>query len=317
MQTPCSLLAGLCVNVSRLVPKYTATAWENLPANPVTFLTLHSAVCHLPEAGLEWLAPARVTQALGVTVTSTEVILQMQREYTFQIPVDSLWKLDRGGGDDDKCTLSNFSLSIIWKDSSQSVIIPVLLHCFPPAEPITPGRLSGIQGPSRKDSLDFWFSAELGSTCTNAVREELIMNGGWGQSEVEKEIQFVFDSSVKHALTFMQIRNMELNITNYRLWVFVSFIIVITINAMISNLRGHCVCLIYFLRKLSISFPSEDLFVGLLVACPHWHRLGPPLGIWELLAGSLSNHNQAWFSLHSLVNQGVSLPSGGDTMQRF
>lgn len=183
------------------------------------------------------------------------------------------------------------------------MIISVLLHCFPPAEPITPGRLSGIQGPSRKDSLDFWINTELGSTCTNAVREELIIIGGLDQLEVEKEIQFVFDISEKYALTFMQIWNMELNITNYRLWVYVSFIIVITINAMISNLRGHCVCLIYFLGKLSISFPSEDLFVGLLVTCPHWHRLGPAsLGISELLAGSLSNHNQAWFSLHPLVN---------------
>lgn len=70
---------------------------------------------------------------------------------------------------------------------------------------------------------------------------------------------------------------MELNITNYRLRVYVSFIIVITINAMISNLRGHCVCLIYFLRKLNISFPSEDLLFGLLVTCPYWHKLAPPL----------------------------------------
>lgn len=101
------------------------------------------------------------------------------------------------------------------------------------------------------------------------------MNGGRGESEVEKEIQFVVDISEKYALTFMQIWNMELNITNYRLWVCVSFIIVITINAMISNLRGHGVCLIYFLGKLSILFPSEDLLVGLLVTCPHWHRLGP------------------------------------------
>ena len=76
---------------------------------------------------------------------------------------------------------------------------------------------------------------------------------------------------------------MELNITNYRLWVYVSFIIVITINAMISNLKGHYVCLIYFLGKLSISFPSEDLLSGLLVTCPYWHKLGPAsLWIWEL-----------------------------------
>ena len=76
---------------------------------------------------------------------------------------------------------------------------------------------------------------------------------------------------------------MELHITNYRLWVYVSFIIVITINAMISNLKGHYVCLIYLLGKLSISFPSEDLLSGLLVTCPHWHKLGPAsLWIWEL-----------------------------------
>ena len=87
----------------------------------------------------------------------------------------------------------------------------------------------------------------------------------------------------KYALTFIPIWNMELNITNYRLWVYVSFIIVITINAMISNLKGHYVCLIYFLGKLSISFPSEDLLSGLLVTCPHWHKLGPAsLWVWEL-----------------------------------
>lgn len=78
---------------------------------------------------------------------------------------------------------------------------------------------------------------------------------------------------------------MELNITNYRLWICVSFIIVITINAMISNLKGHCVCLIYFLGKLSISFPSEDLLFSLLVTFPHWHKLGPAsLGTSELLS---------------------------------
>lgn len=54
---------------------------------------------------------------------------------------------------------------------------------------------------------------------------------------------------------------------------------------MISNLRGHCVCLIYFLGKPSISFPSEDLLFGLLVTCPHWCKLGPAsLGISELLS---------------------------------
>ena len=52
---------------------------------------------------------------------------------------------------------------------------------------------------------------------------------------------------------------------------------------MISNLKGHYVCLIYFLGKLSISFPSEDLLSGLLVTCPYWHKLGPAsLWIWEL-----------------------------------
>lgn len=160
MQTPCSLLAGLCVNVSRLVPKHTATGWETLLANLVTFLTLHSAVCCLPVAHLEWPAPVRVIQALGVTVTSLEVILQMQRIYLSQFPGIPYAELDRSRGDDGKGTLSNFSLFIIWENSSQFVIILVLLHCFPPAEYITPARLSGIQGPSRKDRLDFWFNTE-------------------------------------------------------------------------------------------------------------------------------------------------------------
>lgn len=71
-----------------------------------------------------------------------------------QFPGNPYAKLDRDGRDDGKGILSNFSLSIIWKNSSQFVIIPVLLHCCPPAEHITPARLSGIQGPSRKDSQD-------------------------------------------------------------------------------------------------------------------------------------------------------------------
>lgn len=70
--------------------------------------------------------------------------------------MDSSCKIGTGMGDDDrKGTLSNFPLSIIWKNNFQFVIIPLPLHCFPPAEHITPARLSGIQGPSRKDSPDF------------------------------------------------------------------------------------------------------------------------------------------------------------------
>jgi hypothetical protein len=79
----------------------------------------------------------------------------MQREYLSEFSGTLYAKLNRDAGDDGKGTLPNFSLSIIWKNSSQFVIIPVLLHRFPPAEHITPVRLSGIQGPSRKDAQIF------------------------------------------------------------------------------------------------------------------------------------------------------------------
>ena len=158
MQTPCSLLAGLCVNVSRLVPEHTATGWETLLANPATFLTLHGAVC----LWLVWNGQS----CQGHTGLGSDSDLfrghsaNAERIYLSQVPGIPYAKLDRNGGDDGKGTLSNFPLPIIWKNSSQFVIIPVLLHCLPPAEHITPARLSGIQGPSRKDSLDFWLNTE-------------------------------------------------------------------------------------------------------------------------------------------------------------
>lgn len=113
---------------------------------------------------------------------------------------------------------------------------------------------------------------------------------------------------------------MELNITNYRLWVYVSFIIVITINAMISNLRGHCICLICFLGKLSISFLSEDLSSGLLVTCPHWRKLDSTSpGTCELLSilsfWSLPGLTLLALPLTPLLNQPrVSLPLGSNTI---
>lgn len=126
----------------------------------------------------------------------------------------------------------------------------------------------------------------------------------------------------KYALTFIPIWNAELNITNYRLWVYVSFIIVITINAMISNLKGHYVCLIYFLGKLSISFPSEDLLSG-----PWWlahigTNWAPPLsGSESSLDFSPFDHYQAYshsFTLTPCCSQPwVSLPLRADTMLRF
>lgn len=129
------------------------------PASLVTLFTLHrsvrSAGCQAGKA-----SPSKGQQALEVLGTSLGVILPMQREYLSQFSRILYAKLDRHGGDDGKGTLPNFFLSIIWKNSSQFVIIPVLLHCFPPAEHITPVRLSGIQGPSRKDSPEFWINTE-------------------------------------------------------------------------------------------------------------------------------------------------------------
>lgn len=123
-----------------------------------------------------------------------------KRIYLSRFPWIPYAKFDRDGGEEGKCTMFNFSLCIIWKDSSQFVIIPVLLHCFPPAEPITPSRLSGIQGPSRKDSLMFlmqhWIRKHLHKWSQGRVNYEQRVGG---QLEVERKIQFML-ISVKNVL---------------------------------------------------------------------------------------------------------------------
>lgn len=126
----------------------------NPRARPVTFPTLHSSL--LSACGYcGMVSSSQTVSAFGVTVTFLGVTLQMQSEYLWRFPKILYAELNRDGGDDGKGTLPNFFLSIIWKSSSQFVIIPFLPRCLPPAEHVTPGRLSGIQGPSRKKSPEF------------------------------------------------------------------------------------------------------------------------------------------------------------------
>lgn len=128
------------------------TQWPSLPS------TAQSAVCR-GWSGMS--SPSQGHTGLGSNSDSFKGhSANTKRIYLSQFPQIPYAKLDKDRGDYEKGTFSNFSFSVIWKNSSQFVIIPVLLRCFPPTEHITPARLNGIQGPYRKDSLDFWFNAE-------------------------------------------------------------------------------------------------------------------------------------------------------------
>lgn len=122
----------------------------NPRARPVTFPTFHCSLLS---------ACGYCAQSDCVSLQSDSDLFRGHstnaKRIPLVIPKDSLCRIEQGQGEDGKGTLPNFFLSIIWKNSSQFVTIPFLPHCLPPAEHITPGGLSGIQGPSRKKSPEF------------------------------------------------------------------------------------------------------------------------------------------------------------------